>query len=169
MRDTGSWVAVFALSLMPYFAAGDVQAQSCRDTTTELQSMDTKQAEIRGPGGERIGLEVHIADSSTERSAGFQHICPDVAEHTAILFVFPDLHVPSFHMRNVHMPLDIAFIDEHGTIRDIQTMQPYVLGRQKQTRYWGPKVPVRAALEVKAGLLQQLGVGVDAWSLPLPE
>ena len=70
-------------------------------------------------------------------------------------------------MNNVYMPLDIAFIDEDGKIRDIQTMHPVVLGKKNQTRVWSPNRPVTAALEVKGGLLEQLGVTVDEWSVTL--
>ena len=144
-----------------------VFAQSCSNTTPELKNMEVREAHLVGPKSQRIALEVHVADNASERAAGFQYICPEVADHTAILFMFRHSHIPSFHMSNVLMPLDIAFIDERGIVRDIQTMNPYVLGKQNQTRLWSPKMPVRFALEVKAGLFSQLGVTVDEWSITL--
>ena len=126
-----------------------------------------RDAHLVGPNLQRITLKVRVADTGSERAAGFQYICPEVAEHTSILFLFAQSHVPSFHMNNVYMPLDIAFIDEQGKIRDIQTMNPIVLGKKNQPRFWSPKTPVNAALEVKGGLLDQLGVTVDEWSVTL--
>lgn len=145
-----------------------VFAQRCTVATPELRNMEVRDAHLVGPKSQRITLEVHVADNGTERAAGFQHICPEVADHTAILFLFGYSHIPSFHMTNVYMPLDIAFIDEDGTIRDIQTMNPYILGKQHQPKLWSPQTPVRAVLEVRAGLLNQLGVTVDEWSIALP-
>ena len=50
-------------------------------------------------------------------------------------------------------------------VRDIQTMRPYVLGSRDHGRLWGPRVPVTAALETRAGLFEQLGIVPDRWSL----
>lgn len=146
-----------------------VFAQSCSTTTPELNKMEMRDAYLVGPSQQRVTLKVRVADTGNERAAGFQYICPEVAEDTSILFLFEQSHIPSFHMNNVYMPLDIAFIDEGGTIRDIQTMRPIVLGKENQVRLWSPKIPVTAALEVKAGLLNQLGVTVDEWSVSLAE
>jgi len=142
-------------------------AQHCVKTTAGLERMEVRNARLEGPDLQRVELRVHVADTGSERAAGFQHICPEVANKTSILFLFQQSYIPSFHMNNVHMPLDIAFIDENGVIRDIQTMHPYVLGKLTQTRLWRPGVAVEAALEVRAGLFRQLGVSVDDWSVSL--
>ncbi len=149
------------LSVLP------VAADKCRVTTPELAQMEVRRAYLIGPQSRRVVLQVHVADESNERAGGFQNICPQVAEHTSILFLFETSHVPSFHMSNVHMPLDIAFIDDAGVIRDVQTMMPYVIGKQSQQRLWRPPTPVMAALEVRAGLLGELGVSPGEWSITL--
>lgn len=127
--------------------------------------MEVREAHLVGPDSRRVALQVNIADEGDERRAGFQQICPEVADDTAILFLFRQTHIPSFHMNNVYMPLDIAFIDEAGVIRDIQTMSPYVIGKQGQKRLWSPPTPVRAALEVRAGLFSELRIIPDKWSV----
>ena len=108
-----------------------------------------------------------IADENDERAAGFQHICPDVISGTLILFVFPSEFVPSFHMRNVHAPLDIAFIDASGVVVDVQTMNTYVLGARNQPLY-SPPVPAQAALEADVGFFTSEGIepGVSRVILP---
>lgn len=159
------FVACILLPVLSTSNAGTVL--NCVEATAGLQSMELRDAQLEGPGQQRIGLKVRVADTSSERAAGFQHICPEVANETSILFLLQQSYIPSFHMNNVLMPLDIAFIDENGIIRDIQTMHPYVLGKQTQTRFWKPGVPVNAALEVKAGLFDKLGVTVDDWSVSL--
>ncbi len=79
---------------MPYALA------ECRITNSELEQMNVRQARFSGPDERRVDLQVHIADSGRERAAGFQHVCPETAESTSILFLFANPHVPSFHMRN---------------------------------------------------------------------
>ncbi len=145
---------------MPYALA------ECRITNSELEQMNVRQARFRGPDERRVDLQVHVADSGRERAAGFQHVCPETAESTSILFLFANPHVPSFHMRNVYMPLDIAFIDDSGVIRDIQTMQPYIIGTREMT-LWSPPVPIVAALEVRGGLFEELGITANEWSISL--
>lgn len=138
----------------------------CRDATAELEQMAVRRVQLIGPGGTHADLEVRVADSGRERSAGFQHVCPATVQSVSILFLFETPGIPRFHMKNVYMPLDIAFIDNSGVIRSVQTMRPYVIGSlEKKT--WSPSVPTVAALEVRAGLLQELGVTEDEWSLTL--
>lgn len=128
--------------------------------------MDVRTVRLQESGGRRVDLEVRVADSGRERSAGFQHVCPESAAEMSILFLFANRGVPRFHMQNVHMPLDIAFIDHAGVIRSVQTMHPYVIGAVER-KLWSPPVPVSAALEVRAGLLGEIGVKENEWSLSL--
>ena len=140
--------------------------EDCRSMTPELKQMTVKNIRLRGPGGRHIELKPRVADDRRELAAGFQHICPETAEHISILFEFRAPYIPKFHMRNVHMPLDIAFIDEQGVIRNIQTLQPYAQSTI-DAKKWSPPIPVSAALEVKAGLFKRLGVTENEWSIVL--
>lgn len=158
----GAAAAIVLITL--YSAPG--MAAGCRDMTPELAHMTVRDMQLRGPGDRHIDLKVRIADEGGERAAGFQHICPETTDHTSILFVFGRPNIPRFHMRNVHMPLDIAFIDSRGVIRNIQTMHPYILG-SKEEKLWGPGVPVLFVLEVKAGLFEMQGVTENEWSIVL--
>ncbi len=46
---------------------------------------------------------------------------------SGMLFVFEDVGVKSFHMKNTRIPLDIAFITEDGKIESIKELEPYNL------------------------------------------
>lgn len=96
-------------------------------------------------------LIVRVADEADEHRAGYQHLCPDVA--LAILFVFPLPQRVSFHMRNVHRPLDIAFLGEGGRVLAVTRMVPGESG------YVAPRA-VRYALEAPAGMLAGWGIRV---------
>ena len=141
-------------------------AAECVATTDEIEQMAARMVRLTGPGDQHVEFEVHVADTGRERAAGFQHVCPEIAETVSILFLFATAAIPRFHMNNVYMPLDIAFIGHDGVIHSIQTMQPYVIGAVEK-KLWSPPVPVVAALETRAGLFEELGISANEWSLSL--
>jgi len=153
------WCLLIAMSLLSLQAWA-----ACEETTPELEAMDAGELALSGPGGDSVGIEVRVADDYRERAVGFQHVCPEMIERTAIYFVFSHPRRPNFHMRNVHAPLDIAFIDEDGMIVDIQRMKPYVLGAEEHPTYGVPG-PVRAALETRAGYFDDRGIKAGSWTV----
>ena len=121
---------------------------SCEVETPELAGMEVVDLLFKR-GTETIRTQVRLADEGGERAAGFQHICAITIDTTLIYFAFERVRAPNFHMRNVKAALDIAFITEDGNIAEIQQMQPYVLGSNKET-YYSPHQPVAAALEARS-------------------
>ena len=75
-----------------------------------------------------------------------------LAEDAGMVFYFPDKDLRRFYMKNCHIPLDIAYIDDDYTIVNILTMQPEPEPKDARLykRYPSAK-PVRHALEVNAG------------------
>ena len=70
-----------------------------------------------------------------------------------MLFIFPDIAMHSFYMKNTEFPLDIIFIGDDLRIASFQeNAEPY---NQKGL---SSKVPVKYVLEVNAGMVEQ-------WSL----
>lgn len=121
--------------------------------------MQARSITITRDDGTEVQLSVKLADDVRERAAGFQHICPETINETPILFLFPRPTPVAFHMRNVHAPLDIAFIDADGRIVDIQRMAVYAADPENTiNRYYRPRAPITAALETRVGLFATLGV-----------
>ncbi len=143
------------------FASIDAGA-ACQPTTDPLDDMAEAAIVLAGPGERRVRLQVRVADDHRERAAGFQYICPETIETTAIYFVFERPRRPNFHMHNVKAPLDIAFIDADGVIVSIQRMEPYVVGARKQKTY-GPQTEVAGALEARAGYFSGERITENAW------
>lgn len=139
-------------------------AADCQRTTPALDAMVEAELVLAGPGERLVRLAVRVADDYGERAAGFQYVCPETIEGTAIYFEFKRPRRPSFHMRNVKAPLDIAFIDTDGVIVDIQRMEPYILGA-KQHRTYGPPGEVAAALEARAGYFAEQRITGRAWRI----
>jgi len=102
-------------------------------------------------GGHRVKAEV--ASTSAARSRGLMYR-RSMAKNAGMLFVYPETRVLSFWMKNTYLPLDIAFIDADGTIRDLTQMRPLT------TTSHASAVPVRYALEMNAGWFEGAGVGV---------
>jgi len=110
-------------------------------------------------------FEVWLASKPDERTKGLMYVTeeelatipgndeqgiPDV--HRGMLFVFRDELPLSFWMMNTVTPLDIAYIREDGIIGNIYTMAPL------ETRTYPSTQPAKYALEVKAGLFDDLGI-----------
>lgn len=70
-------------------------------------------------------LELEIAETIDEHQQGLMNR-ETLEENQGMVFVFPRT-VPrsSFWMKNTSIPLDIAFVNESGTIVDIQQMEPF--------------------------------------------
>ena len=137
----------------PQAAGPDTAA--VRDTAA---APDTAARQSEGPrtttlrvGGHEVRAEV--ADREAERRQGLMGR-DSLPEDHGMLFVYPEQRTLSFWMRNTRIPLDIAFIDQRGTIVDIQTMEPQTeeLHRSRE--------PAMYALEMAAGWFGEHGVEV---------
>ena len=142
-------------------------AAECVQSTPGIDSMELTNITVDLSATQSRDFTMLIADGNDERAAGFQHVCPDVISSTLILFVFPRDYDAAFHMRNVHEPLDIAFLDSSGMIVDIQTMATYFLGARENPLY-SPPLPVRAALEAHVGFFEEQGFVPGVTRIRLP-
>lgn len=99
-------------------------------------------------------LNIEIAESEYETQTGLMYRTR--MENTqAMLFVFPDVSMHSFYMKNTAIPLDIIFIDERMTIVSFQeNAEPF------NEKGLSSRVPVKYVLEVNAGLVKK-------WSLAI--
>ena len=135
------------------------------NTTAPVAEPETAQAptlSIVKAGGERVEVEVEIADTRTEQARGLMERT-ELAEDAGMLFILESDQSPGFYMENTLIPLSIAFMDSEGRIMDIQDMQPL-----DETRHY-PAAPAQYALEVNQGFFAERGVQVgDTVELPQP-
>ena len=106
-------------------------------------------------------LTAEIADTAEHRAIGLMHrfsLAPD----SGMLFVFDAPRPQSFWMRNTYVALSIAFIDEHGTILNIEDLVP----KDERTK-WSIG-PALYALEMRRGWFAQKGIGPGARVQGLP-
>jgi uncharacterized membrane protein (UPF0127 family) len=152
---------LFATILVAYFVIGwgdNTNAQQpsntvCQTDNAALSQMPAATVRFSREDGTDLDLIVKLAATPMTRAAGFQRVCASVVEKTPILFVFEREQKPSFHMRNVVTPLDIAFIAKSKRVDSIRKMKPYVLGSTRRPLYSSDH-KVMTALEVTPGFFE---------------
>jgi uncharacterized membrane protein (UPF0127 family) len=112
-------------------------------------------------------LTVEVAATGQARQQGLMHR-DHLGADRGMLFVYPDVAIRHFWMKDTRLPLSIAFVDATGKVLRLADMQPL------NTDHTSSLYPVKYALEVNKGWFEQNGVlkgavisGLDA--LPLPE
>lgn len=100
-------------------------------------------------------LTAEVASNDPDRMQGLMHrrMLP---ESRGMLFVFPNVAQHGMWMMNTYVPLSVAFIDESGTIVNIEDMQPHTRDPHNA------KKPVRYALEMNLGWFRKRGIGPGA-------
>lgn len=100
-------------------------------------------------------ITAEVAGTDPDRMQGLMHrrMMP---ENRGMLFVFPNAALHGMWMMNTYIPLSVAFIDEAGTIVNIEDMQPHTRDAHNA------KKPVRYALEMNQGWFRKRGIGPGA-------
>ncbi|MEX8492882.1 DUF192 domain-containing protein [Sphaerotilus sp.] len=95
-------------------------------------------------------IRAEVAATDSERQIGLMHR-PSMAANDGMVFVFEQPGVQCFWMRNTLIPLSAAFIDDTGTIVNIEDMKP-----QTDDSHCSKK-PVRFVLEMNKGWFDKRG------------
>lgn len=99
-------------------------------------------------------LDIEIAESEYETETGLMYR-ESMEDNQGMLFIFPDVAMHSFYMKNTQIALDIIYIDESLKIASFQKdAQPY-----NETGL-SSKVPVKYVLEINAGLSERFGLDI---------
>ena len=123
-------------------AAASAAAQECAPDRLDLRAAE---------GGTVHRFAVEIADDDRERALGLMNR-RELPADAGMLFVFPAPGPRTFWMKNTHIPLDLLFADETGTIRAIGRGKPLSL------RPIRGGDAVQYVLEINAGTARRLGV-----------
>ena len=71
-----------------------------------------------------LPLQLEIPQNDAEFALGLM-FRESLEEDKGMLFIFESNDYWTFHMKNTSIPLDIAFLNEDGTIESIQELKPY--------------------------------------------
>lgn len=95
-------------------------------------------------------LRAEVAATPDARTRGLMFRA-ELPAGQGMLFIFPAPSNYCMWMRNTLMPLSVAFVDEAGTILNVEEMQPQTLD------YHCARGSARYALEMKTGWFAQNG------------
>jgi uncharacterized protein len=143
----GLVVLLGALPVKSLFAAETQEQAAVR----AWQTMTVATVCVGRPDGSTQPLQARVADDPAKRAQGMQFLPPSAVHVHPLWFVFPEPMVAGWHMANVRMPLDIAWVDADGWVVEVQRMEPGRAG-------YGARVPIRYALELAAGEAGRLGI-----------
>lgn len=103
-----------------------------------------------GVGARTVRVQLAVLPNEVERGLMFRQ---ELGRDEGMLFVFPGRQAMSFWMRNTTLPLDIAYIDGDGVVREIYPLYPL---DERPVRSRGRDL--QFALEMNQGWFKDRGV-----------
>ncbi len=101
--------------------------------------------------GSRATINVEIADTEATQECGLMNRT-SMPDDQGMIFIFAQSSLTPFWMKDTLIPLSIAFINENGTVVDVQEMQAL----SEDNHY--PAGPYRYAIEANAGWYARNGI-----------
>ncbi|NRB83180.1 MAG: DUF192 domain-containing protein [Winogradskyella sp.] len=99
-------------------------------------------------------LDIEIADNAYETQTGLMYRS-QLGQNQGMLFIFPDMQMRSFYMKNTKIPLDIIYINDQMEIVSFQKhAKPF------DETSLPSDAPAKYVLEINAGLS-------DSWQLEM--
>jgi uncharacterized membrane protein (UPF0127 family) len=148
-------IARIACLLLVASATGAcMRAGSARVATCEPE-LATETLTVVSAIGSVTQLTVEIAATDADRATGLAGR-DAIPAGCGMLFRYPAPTRNAFWMRGVHQSLDIAFIGPDGRIAEVVTLQPCGSACPRHA----PAEAYESALEVRGGLLAELGIAV---------
>ena len=96
-------------------------------------------------------LDVQVAATSEQRQIGLM-FRKDMPQHEGMIFIFEQSGQRCFWMKNTLLPLSAAFVEDDGTIVNIEDMKPQTLDAHCSAK------PVRYVLEMNKGWFAKKGI-----------
>ena len=126
---------------------------------TALASCLAEPADTVTLGGQE--LHVFVADDERERSLGLEGY-DELEPGQGMLFVFDDLAVRTFAMKEVSFPIDVVFVAEDLTVSAVAPLDP------GSTDLVASPGPAPYVIELPQGWAAEQGIGVGS-ALAVPE
>jgi uncharacterized membrane protein (UPF0127 family) len=94
-------------------------------------------------------IDIEIADNEYETQTGLMYRT-ELGTNQGMLFIFPDVSLRSFYMKNTKIPLDIIYIDDAKTIVSFQKN-----AKPLDETSLPSDAPAKYVLEINGGLSDQ--------------
>ena len=143
-------------SVLPYFTRG-------KQSKVEIQTSDIQVQEppfthegnlsfFKKTGEQIADFEVELAQNPLETELGLMYR-KTMAQNRGMLFIFPDVQMRSFWMKNTYIPLDIIYLDAEKQVVSIsKNAQP--LSEESRPS----EAPAKYVLELNAGVCDQKNI-----------
>ena len=122
---------------------GPAQAQTLDEPQMKLERIKLSSGMHR--------LDVQVAATPDQRQTGLM-FRKDMPQHEGMIFVFEQAAKQCFWMKNTLIPLSAAFVEDDGTIVNIEDMKPQTLDGHCSAK------PVRYVLEMNKGWFAKKGI-----------
>lgn len=122
---------------------------------TEFQSSDSNEllplsATIISPQG--VHIDVRVADTNKTMELGLSYF-KSLPKKQGMLFVFPQVGIYSFWMKDMNFPIDIIWMDENFTVVDrFINVDP-----SSYPKTYTPSTPAAYVLEIPANTADEYG------------
>ena len=101
----------------------------------------------------KASFKLEIVDTPDGRQRGLMFRQPQsFAKDQAMLFVFPDVDLRTFWMKNTYIPLDIIYLDQNCKIVSVQKNVPILNEVPRPST-----AAAKYVLEINSGLFDELG------------
>jgi hypothetical protein len=97
-------------------------------------------------------FDIELAEDEYETQTGLMHR-GSMANNQAMLFIFPNVQMRSFYMKNTLIPLDIIYLDQSKKVVSIQKN-----AKPMDETSLPSKAPAKYVLEINAGLTEALNI-----------
>ncbi len=143
---------------VPEAATSTVTTEATLPPAEPASSASTKLSVPTHPGvvlpdGTSIALELAVTPEEHAQGLMFR---PELPEQRGMLFLFAEPAYPRFWMKNTWTPLDIVFLDGHGTVLSVVRDAPPC--REEPCPEYAPQHVTSAVLEVRAGTAARHGI-----------
>lgn len=108
---------------------------------------------LKSNGSKTQPFVLEVAQDDATRARGLMYRAAMPLSY-GMLFVFDEPVWSGFWMKQTFIPLDIAWLDEHGVVLDVARLNPLDETLKR------PREAAKYAVELHAGTLAQYGVGV---------
>lgn len=156
--------AVSALVLITLFAPRGSEHVSYIAATAPEAASSGAQVAPSGTVEEKPAFRIEVVDTPAARAQGLSGR-RSIPENYGMLFIFEAKGNYGFWMKDMYVPIDIAWLADDGTVLGV--VEAYDPSTYPEAVY--PPEPVRYVLETRAGEMRRQGWGEGSrFALPLP-
>ncbi len=106
-----------------------------------------------------VVMTCEVASSPEKRSVGLM-FREELPVDEGMLFVYESPHNVSFWMKNTFIPLDIIFLNESGTVINVEEADVEIDVHAEELKSYFSDGPAQHVVEINQGLCKLYGIGV---------